>query len=325
LLGPKARLFCLLGLACSALADAPGCGQAPDPGVPALRQGNIPLGSSLISNFNIKKHRTSFVLWQLPPQSRSQQMSYIVFGVSHSVIVVDGGWEGPDETYLRRFIGALGGKVSLWLLSHPHPDHAGALAAILKKPAGIRIDRVLHSPDSLAWVKANEASYLPFVTDFYGALEKSGVPVTEASVGDELKVDEMRVEVLAIRNPEITSNAINNSSMVVRVSDPEKSVLFLGDLGLEGGKKLLASPERAKLPSDYVQMAHHGQAAVDRAFYEAVAPHYCLWPTPEWLWEDDGGTGPGSGRWGTLQTRQWMTAFEIKAQYVAGFRLTRIE
>ncbi len=38
-------------------------------------------------------------------------------------------------------------------------------------------------------------------------------------------------------------------------------------------------------------MAHHGQAGATKQLYEAIAPKICLWPTPEWLWNNDAGNG----------------------------------
>ena len=116
-------------------------------------------------------------------------------------------------------------------------------------------------------------------------------------------------------NPEITANPINNSSIAFRLWDATKSVLFTGDLGPEGGEKLLNSDQARHLPADYVQMAHHGQKGVSEAFYAAVNPSFCLWPTPKWLWDNDNGGGPGSGPWKTLEVRAWMDKLAIKRHY----------
>ena len=101
----------------------------------------------------------------------------------------------------------------------------------------------------------------------------------------------------------------------MRVSDAAKSVLFLADLGVEGGEQLLHGPLAKRLPSDYVQMAHHGQTGVNEAFYQHVNPSYCLWPTPKWLWDNDNGGGKNSGHWRTLEVRAWMDKLPIKAHY----------
>ena len=111
----------------------------------------------------------------------------------------------------------------------------------------------------------------------------------------------------------------------MRLSGQRKSVLFTGDLGVEGGEKLLGGPYRDRLKSDYVQMAHHGQNGVTEAFYIAVSPKYCLWPTPGWLWNNDSGSGVNSGQWKTLEVRQWMRKLNVRKHYVAAFGIQRIE
>ena len=60
------------------------------------------------------------------------------------------------------------------------------------------------------------------------------------------------------------------------------------------------------LKADIVQMAHHGQNGVGRSIYQSIAPKICLWPTPQWLWDNDNGGGYNSGPWKTVETRGWM-------------------
>ena len=113
--------------------------------------------------------------------------------------------------------------------------------------------------------------------------------------------------------------------MVLRFDDGIKSVLFLADLGVEGGNKLMASPEAAYLPSDYVQMAHHGQQGVSEAVYDAIDPSYCLWPTPKWLWDNNSGAGEDSGPWQTKSVRSWMDKRPIKQHYLMFKGLQKIK
>ena len=47
-------------------------------------------------------------------------------------------------------------------------------------------------------------------------------------------------------------------------------MLFLGDLGVEGGKQLLNSEFAEEVPSDIVQVSHHGQNGVNKEFYKRV-------------------------------------------------------
>ncbi|HQM47336.1 MAG TPA: hypothetical protein PLJ71_01545, partial [Candidatus Hydrogenedentes bacterium] len=180
-------------------------------------------------------------------------------------------------------------------------------------------------PDA-AWVgqwgaDSEKESY----TRFEQTLKDAGRKVEALSLGQNFEIDGIQLEVLGVRNPEITNNAINNSSLVLRLADGVKSVLFLGDLGLEGGEKLLKSPYASRLPSDYVQMAHHGQNGVNEAFYQQARPAYCLWPTPKWLWDNDNGGGTGSGHWHTLEVRAWMDKMPIKKHYVMFEGIHKIE
>jgi len=269
----------------------------------------------------------SFVLWQLPNQTHSQMMSYVIKTTGGKIIVIDGGTTG-DAAYLKGFLAALGNDVEAWFMSHAHSDHFEALGEILSMPDAPRIKTLYGSMSSLEWTKQHCYSASADVTPYEKYLEavrRANLHEVDLPLGADFRIDNVRIEVLGVRNPEITVNALNNSSMVWRMSDEVKSVLFTGDLGAEGGRKLMDSPYAARLPSDYVQMAHHGQEGVDETFYRAVNPKYCLWTTPLRLWDNDNGGGKGSGPWKTLEVRAWMDKLAIKQHYVILEGLCRIE
>lgn len=268
----------------------------------------------------------TFVLWQLPNQTHSQIMSYVLRTAGGKVIVLDGGTTG-DAAYLKGFLAALGNEVEAWFITHAHDDHFGALSQLLEQGAAPRIRAIYGSLPTQEWVNAHGVGAedtRPY-EQFQQALRKANQVIRDLALGQEMTIDGVRFEVLGVHNPEITVNAINNSSLVLRVSDAAKSVLFTADLGVEGGRKLLSSPRAARLPSDYVQMAHHGQDGVEEAFYQAVQPARCLWPTPLLLWDNDSGQGKGSGPWKTLEVRAWMEKMNIQEHYVMARGLFRIE
>lgn len=132
------------------------------------------------------------------------------------------------------------------------------------------------------------------------------------------------MKILGVKNIDISTNFINNSSLVFKIESKSKSILFLGDLGVEGGKKILdKEPFKEELKSEYVQMAHHGQNGVDRSFYEAVGADYALWPTPKWLWNNNvDGKAVDSGKNNILIVRKWMEDLNIKRNFVAGLEGT---
>ena len=69
------------------------------------------------------------------------------------------------------------------------------------------------------------------------------------------------------------------------------------------------------LKCDIVQLAHHGQNGVDYEVYKALRPRVALWPTPQWLWDNNNGGGAGSGPWLTQQTKNWMVRLGVKSNF----------
>ena len=124
----------------------------------------------------------------------------------------------------------------------------------------------------------------------------------ELEIGQTFFVGSIKVEVLAVKNPEIKINPINNQSCAFRLTEDGFTLLILGDLGAEAGRKLMASG--ADLKADCVQLAHHGQGGVSEEFYDAVKPKYCLWATPAWLWYNYNYLGDGAMYEGPFKTRQ---------------------
>jgi beta-lactamase superfamily II metal-dependent hydrolase len=273
--------------------------------IPAAILGNKVLASS--------QEMPSGTLWQLPSQTGAQINSYVIRNSGGELIVMDGG-RTKDAAYLRKFILEQGNHVHAWFISHTHLDHAEALTEILNNSGDMKIDRIYGSLPDDDWMKVHQsARSFKTQTDFKAALKKSGHELMDLSLGQQIKFKGATIEILGIRNPELTVNAVNNSSVVCRLDTDGHSVLFLGDLGAEGGDKLLASPYRDRLKADYVQMSHHGQTGVSEEFYQIVDPTYCLWPTPAWLWTNKNGKGP----WNTLEVRAWMNALSIEKHYIA--------
>jgi beta-lactamase superfamily II metal-dependent hydrolase len=268
-----------------------------------------------------------FRLWQVAPQEQRVIMSYVIQTPHGQLLVIDGGWE-EEAPWLKRFLLQLGGRVHTWFITHQHADHMGALTAILRNPDGIQVDRIYASLFSEAWVKRYEpAEEIPFTQAYLNAIKESGKSVTPAKLGEHLEIDGLDIHVLTVgdeNGPPFASNHCNNQSIVLRLATPGTSILFLGDLGEEGGQRLLKSKfGGAKLHSEYVQMAHHGQNGVGRDVYEAVRAKYALWPTPDWLWEP-----PKSGSktiFRTAEVRQWMKELGIKKNYVMKDGLVELE
>ena len=265
--------------------------------------------------------KESFVLWQLPSQVDTIGNSYVIRTVNGKVIVMDGGFEA-EKDYLRGFIDALGGKVDAWIISHPHDDHITALVALLDNPKGLKIEKIYHSRFSTdALIDGESESTAQITRKFYSQLDKAtDIVVEDCHPGDEFEIDGVNFKILSEQNPEFAQrNPYNNSSMVVKMWDSEKSFIFLGDLGVEGGQKLLDSQYAGDLECDYLQMAHHGQAGCDKKFYETVKFRACLWPSPTWVYNAE------MGQLRTAEVRGWIKELGITEHYVSNEGLVRIE
>ncbi|MFA6702130.1 MAG: MBL fold metallo-hydrolase [Dysgonamonadaceae bacterium] len=276
----------------------------------------------LLAN-NPQAKTNTFTLWQLPSQINTIGNSYVIRTDDGKVIVMDGGVK-EEEGYLRGFIGAMGNVVDCWFVSHPHSDHIGAFQGILENPKGIQIRQICQSTFSDALMEREPDSKIS-AKNYYEAAKKSGILLTEATLGMTLKFGRTTFRILGIKNEELTSNPYNNSSMVIRVWDPVKSVLFLGDLGAEAGEKLLNGKYRKQLDCDYMQMAHHGQNGVTMDFYRSVKFRACLWSTPTWVYNNDAGGGFNTHILTTIETRNTVDSLHITEQYFSFEGLTRID
>lgn len=269
--------------------------------------------------------KKTFTLWQLESRVNSQINSYVILTHSGKVIIMDGGDE-VDKDYLRGFIDALGGKVDAWFVSHPHNDHMGALKDLLEKPSGIKINKIYHSRFTKALIDTEEKKWADYTRTFYSLLDNlKQTEVIDCHCGDEFEIDGIKFKILGEKNPDILGNGYNNSSMVIKMWDKHKSFIFLGDLGVEGGDKLLKSEYAKDLECDYLQLAHHGNWAVKKNFYEKVKFRAALWSSPSWLYNNDTGNGFNTGHFESVIVRGWMEELGIKEHYVSCEGLVKIE
>lgn len=243
-----------------------------------------------------------------------------VIELQGAVVVVDGGFESEAEVLFAK-LKALGGHVDGWFLTHPHDDHMGAFCRVMENHGDeIRVDALYSNflPEALLCEHDEREApktrkYLPWIDRL---TEEHSIRRVTMHRGDVYEYGEATVHVLREPDAEICANCINNSSVVFRLDVGEKRVLFLGDLGSEGGHQLLETVPAQELTADYVQMAHHGQNGVERQVYEVISPRCCLWCTPTWLWDNMGEHGYDSGIFRTVVVRGWMSEIGVRRHYV---------
>lgn len=251
-------------------------------------------------------------------QTHGQMMSFLLETSGGKLIVVDGGrWEDGD--HLMELIREKGGKVAAWFLTHTHTDHVGALINLLQTEAegtdtGIEIENLYYNFADMDWYETHELGDLGTVgtiMELLKTLPKERLHTVER--GQVITVDDVTVTVMNDRYEpgpdQVGERDGNDASIAYRMVVNGVSILFLGDLQTIGGDLLLEQAGADALKSDIVQMAHHGQHGVSEAVYQAVSPSICLWPTPDWLWENEGDA------YETPQTQEWMQKLGVEKHY----------
>jgi len=248
-----------------------------------------------------------------------QKMGYILRTDGGKTLVIDGGNVDGDAWELLAWLQKLTGKerpfVNFWFFTHAHADHIGSFVTLMEENK-VDVGRLIyHFPpfDFLAENEPSEAWILPRFAAVIAAHDET--PVVTVQVGDCFTIDDVKITNLLVYDRRICANAFNNAGVVYRLESHGQSLLFLGDLGVEGGYRLLGMYGDG-LKSDMVQMAHHGQNGVALSVYQAIAPKACLWNAPDWLWDNDDGHGYNKGPWKTLEVRGWMAQLGVKEHYI---------
>ena len=242
------------------------------------------------------------------------------------LIVVDGGLK-TNAPYLSKYIKARGGKVSAWLLTHPHEDHVGALSVILEQqkvaghPDYYNIDpgQIYFSFAPYPFYEQYEQSYrLPMIKEVMDDL--AAYPAEKkhenSERGTTFSYGNVSVEVLNTAYS-IPIDTGNNSSICYMITINGKKLLITGDLPYEAAGKLLEELPAEKLKADIVQMAHHGQHGGSFAFYSTVNPRYALWPSSKELWDKRKEPFTEDQETYTIAlTKFWMNKLGVEKNYV---------
>ena len=273
------------------------------------------------------------LLYQITETSKFM-MSFVLVTKSDNVIVIDGGRK-EDMPLLKEYVGNR--HIAAWILTHPHHDHISGFISEYKRNrlADFDVERVYYRfppynelkgrtdvPDA-AYLDRELEEMMPAFLEIEPSLCDIAHVVTQ---GESVTVDECRIDFIYAYHDGLFSNIMNDASLVFHITTPNKKVLFLGDLGPEGGD-MLYEESRHLLKADIVQMAHHGHMNVGMEVYAAASPEACLWCCPDWLYDEpeippylaDRERLRKMGRermYGTAVTRGWMDMLGVKTHYV---------
>jgi competence protein ComEC len=231
---------------------------------------------------------TSYVLW--PPRALDGRLRVTVLDVGqadaiviqtprgHALIVDAGGRlergsQGDDSVaervgertvvpfLLRHGIHA----VDALILSHPHGDHAGGVAPVLRHMPVGQFDDGGQSYAGHAY------------RDAVATARREGVPILYPRAGMQWRTDDcVTLRFIGPSLPFIEGgNAINSNSIAFVLAYGRFRMLFTGDAGSESEERFLQ--ERVDLHADVLKVGHHGSAyGSSPQFIAAVAPRYAI-------------------------------------------------
>jgi competence protein ComEC len=217
--------------------------------------------------------------WPLAPlRARGVELHLIDVGQGDAIalrtprsrwILVDAGrsWRGGDAgratviPYVRRH----GGSVAAFVLSHPHADHAGGAATIVRalRPGVFWDGAYLGTSDTYR--------------DALAAVATAGVTWDRVRPGQRVTIDDVHLEFLAPDSAWTRAlDDPNEASVVMRVRYGAVRFLLVGDAEREEERWLLERDSLA-LRAEVLKVGHHGSSTSTTAdFLRAVRPAVAL-------------------------------------------------
>ncbi len=149
-------------------------------------------------------------------------------------------------------------NIQFFLFTHPHSDHIGGAAQILKK---FSFKRIYDSGMNYA-----TSTYINLLKD----IKKQGLPYIVPKIGDALDWDP-KVKITVLNSGSKTEKNANNNSIVLHIVYSNFSILLTGDAEKKIEYQMIKSGYR--LDSTILKACHHGSStSSSEAFLFAVHP-----------------------------------------------------
>lgn len=184
-------------------------------------------------------------------------------------ILFDAGraWRGGDagRSTVLPYLARRGGHLDMFVLSHPHTDHVGGAATVL---------RALHPA---TYIDAGFAGGADAYRASLDVARSTGVRWARARPGDSVSIDGVTITFLAPDSAWTASLTDPNlASVIARVRVGDVRILLVGDAERPEEEWLLAR-DSAALRADILKVGHHGSGTSStERFLSAVRPRLAL-------------------------------------------------
>lgn len=214
-------------------------------------------------------------------------MGYVLITENNRLIVIDGGCPNDAEAFLALLEQAAGGKptVDLWIITHAHGDHFGALKVITETPTlreRVEVKELLwRFPDEFA-DSAGNLIHPPMNRMMTELCTTLGAVPHCPELDEKITVDGMELHFLYYAyDCRIINNAFNANacSLIFTVQGQNKKIMFTGD-AVTRTLYAVTWIYRKQLKCDILQLPHHALCDTGLlAFYKEVDAAILLEPT----------------------------------------------
>lgn len=216
-------------------------------------------------------------------------MGYVCVTENGKFIVIDGGY-GDDADSLLELLKTNSGsekvQVDLWIITHPHFDHYGALREISKNPKlrpQVSVGKfAYYFPHDFCGKDGNPGSLIGADNTLKTIASEFGAEIFTPKRDDAVTVDGMEITFLYVPDDCSILNRgggnANLCSLIFTLESKNKKVMFTGD-AYGRTMQLTAWRYHKELKCDVLQMPHHGLCdSYNADFYREVDPNTLLVP-----------------------------------------------
>lgn len=195
-----------------------------------------------------------------------QGNSFIMRTADNRSILIDGGEDDNYETHLEPYLDSLNiDSVDIAVVTHYHSDHMGGISQLVEDG---RVKKLI-LPD------------YPDTDNSRKNIEKSAsnenIPIEYISSGSKIDVSYNGLQLDVLHPPKggFTGNEFhNNSSLVLRITYGETSILITGDIEARAEKAII---EDEDIECDILCVPHHGSSSSSsKDFINAANPTYAI-------------------------------------------------
>lgn len=228
------------------------------------------------------------------PVNGGQGTFYTITDNNNRLVIVDGGYDSDAQQVLS-ILKQHQYHADAWIITHAHPDHAGAFNAIMATypDTNVKIDHIYTTRINRKRYEETAHDYDGIDTyyTFEGLTQKMN-NVSYLKAGDELDLIGLHMKVLHAwdkATEQQQATLLNDGSLMFRLSGQRKSMLFCADVQAEMEDEIISSYSK-DLKSDYVECGHHGNWGLDTRFYDLVDPKTAFMDCPDQILNDITGT-----------------------------------